>query len=498
MIIRNTYWNLLGHGVPILVAILAIPPVIRNLGTERFGVLAIGWVVMAYFSLFDLGLSRATVKFISEDVAHNKLLGASETAWNSLWAHLGLGFAGAGVFGLIAPWLVRNMFVISPELQRESLGAFYWLAASIPLIVMSGCLRGVLEGLHRFDLVNLVKIPAGSINYLIPLLVLLFANDLVVIVATIFVGRALTLIAYAYLVIRTFPSMNWACGMKWEALRRLFSFGLPVTVSSLVMPVLLFADRFFIAGIFSVEAVTYYVVPYELVTKMWIFSASLMGAMFPVLSALSISRVSELKVLGRRAFVFLLIFVTPVVGVAIALGRELLGLWVGPEFAAQSGTVLKWLALGVFINILAQVPYTIVQCVGRPDIVAGLHLIQLPIYLLLVWYLGNMLGTVGVAMAWALRALLDGIFMLAAVLWCVPIDLAKWRVRPAIEKGLPILAFLCAAWLIDRVWRAELSVVLALFPIFIASFVLWEWYLLLTVSDRNEFLTYFSFGRAHS
>ncbi|HLJ29909.1 MAG TPA: hypothetical protein VKY85_24590 [Candidatus Angelobacter sp.] len=52
---RNTIWNLLGQLLPMAVAVVAIPPVIRGLGIPRFGVLSLAWIVIGYFSLFDLG-----------------------------------------------------------------------------------------------------------------------------------------------------------------------------------------------------------------------------------------------------------------------------------------------------------------------------------------------------------------------------------------------------------------------------------------------------------
>lgn len=61
---RNAVLNLFGMTLPLLVAIVAIPFVARGLGAERFGLLALAWVVLGYFPLFDLGLGRATAKYI--------------------------------------------------------------------------------------------------------------------------------------------------------------------------------------------------------------------------------------------------------------------------------------------------------------------------------------------------------------------------------------------------------------------------------------------------
>ncbi|MEJ2502280.1 MAG: hypothetical protein P8177_03025, partial [Gemmatimonadota bacterium] len=59
LIARNSLLNLLGLGLPLAVAVVAIPPLTAGLGSERFGILGLVWVVVAYLALLDLGLGRA-------------------------------------------------------------------------------------------------------------------------------------------------------------------------------------------------------------------------------------------------------------------------------------------------------------------------------------------------------------------------------------------------------------------------------------------------------
>ena len=65
LLAKNTLWNLVGQGVPLITAVFAIPFLIKGLGIERFGVLTLAWMVIGYFSLFDLGLGRALTQLVS-------------------------------------------------------------------------------------------------------------------------------------------------------------------------------------------------------------------------------------------------------------------------------------------------------------------------------------------------------------------------------------------------------------------------------------------------
>ena len=71
----------------------------------------------------------------------------------------------------------------------------------------------------------------------------------------------------------------------------------------------------------------------------------------------------------------------------------------------------QFLAIGVFLNSLANVPFGLVQSVGRPDLTAKSHMIELPFYLFILWWLLNAYGIVGVAIAWVLRVAVDTIIL---------------------------------------------------------------------------------------
>ena len=56
---NNALWNLTGQIAPLAVALVALPPLIRALGMERFGFISLAWALVGYAGLFDLGISRA-------------------------------------------------------------------------------------------------------------------------------------------------------------------------------------------------------------------------------------------------------------------------------------------------------------------------------------------------------------------------------------------------------------------------------------------------------
>jgi|GraSoiStandDraft_4_1057263.scaffolds.fasta_scaffold21667_2 O-antigen/teichoic acid export membrane protein len=489
-IVRSTIWNFLGLGLPVAAAIGCIPPVIRGLGVDRFGVLALGWMLMGFFALLDLGIGQATTKYIAEYLERNDHSKLPTLISNSLTAHCLFGLVGACVLASTAPLLCKDVFRIPADLTTEAVETFYLLAISIPLIVVAGCLRGILEATRRFDLVNLVKIPASLANYIIPLVMLSFTTNLAYVVAVIVASRMLVLAAFWKLTRNVLPDVSPNFQFDIAVVKRLLSFGGWVTVSNLMAPSVALIDRVLIVVLVSAAAVTYYVTPYEVVTKLWMFSASMLSVLFPVFSALSVTQSERLGVLGRRAIHYLLIILTPLVAILLTFSRELLGVWIGTDFATASAPIAKWLSLGVFINVLAQVPYTMLQSTGHGRVVAKVHMAELLIYVPLAWYLIRQFGALGAAIAWATRAFLDAILMLMAA----RIQLPRVKLVPTLKRAVlrlgAIAGFLFFLWEIDSSARFVGLSKAIVFLVAAATFVFWEARVMLTSADRTEFVTW--------
>src|SRR5258708_27686898 len=91
LLARNRIWNLLGLVSPLLVGLVAVPILIRAMGVTRFGVLSLAWIVIGYFSLFDLGIGRAVTKLIADKLAAHEEHSIPPLAWASLLLLLVLG-----------------------------------------------------------------------------------------------------------------------------------------------------------------------------------------------------------------------------------------------------------------------------------------------------------------------------------------------------------------------------------------------------------------------
>src|SRR5882672_3000887 len=81
LLARNTVWNLVGSGAPMIVAVVCIPILIRGLGKDRFGVLTLAWALIGYASLFDIGLGRALTQLVAKKLGSGEDHEIPALAW---------------------------------------------------------------------------------------------------------------------------------------------------------------------------------------------------------------------------------------------------------------------------------------------------------------------------------------------------------------------------------------------------------------------------------
>jgi len=407
LIARNALLNLIGQAVPLLVGVVTIPFVVRGLGTDRFGLLSLAWVVLGYFTIFDLGLGRATTKYVAEALGRGEDDQVPRIVWTSVTVQAVMGVVGALALMGITDLLVERILNIPPELVGEARDTFHILALSIPVALVSSSFRGVLEASQRFDLLNAIKIPSSSLTFLLPLLGVYLGLSLPGIIALILAASMVTLVVFVAMDIRIFPELK-RYSSTLALFRSLFAFGGWVTVSGVVGPILVYLDRFLIGSILTMSAVAYYTAPYEAVTRLWVIPSSMTMALFPAFSTLEgIKERTKLGMLFARSIKYVLLMLGPVIMIIVLFARDILQIWLGSDFARESTLAMQILAIGVLANALAFVPFALLQGTGRPDIPAKFHMIELPIYLCVAWVLIGSFGIAGAAGAWAFRVSMD-------------------------------------------------------------------------------------------
>jgi O-antigen/teichoic acid export membrane protein len=477
----NTGWNLVGMCAPMVVALFSIPLLIQGLGEARFGVLALVWMLVGFFCIFDLGLGQALTKMVAERLGLERHSEVPGLFWTALSMMALLGCTGGALLWAGAPWLVHSGLNVPPHLRPETLDAFRVVALGMPVVITITGLIGVLEAYQRFKLINLVRIPTGMFTFLGPLAVLPFTQSLHAVVGVLIAGRVAECLFYFACCIRVVPALARTFSFEPSRIIPLLGFGGWMTVSMIATPLLIHIDRFLIGALLSVSAVAFYVTPAEIVVKLLIFPRAWVSVLFPAFAANFVLDRSAVAQLFGRGVKFLLAGSFPVILAVVAFAPEGLLLWLGPEFSERSTPVMRWLTAGILIYSLSFLPTALIQGAGRPDITAKVHIGELVLYLGLASLMIHFFGIAGAAMAWFIRGCLDALIMFSLSRRFVPQAWAQMRrvfislFTALILTGLAVV--LPGLWLRAGLWATG-SI----------GFCVLAWVYLLTADERDQIL----------
>jgi len=462
LITKNAILNIISQIAPILIGLVTIPMLIKHLGTEEYGVLTTAWMVIGFFSIFDLGIGRAITVFCADKLESNKTEDVPELIWTALFILAGLGLLATLIISLTANEIVENFLNVPILLRRETVNVVILLAVAISPIICTGCLLSFLVSNQKFNLISIVRPIMGSITYLGPLTVLAYSNSLTIICLSLVISKVLEFSAYAYLSIRINPNIWKKRKVNRLHIKPLLAYGGWMTVSNVVCSLMNYADRFFVAALLTTTAVAYYSTPSDLIIRFMIVPGAIVGVLFPAFCATYNNDKEKIRYLFKRGVVFTLIFVFPVILTAITLAKEILWLWLGDDFSNNSTSALQYLAIGGLANSISYIPFAIIQAGGKPDLTGKLHLIELPIFIIVFMLLIKNYGIEGAAIGCMLRSLFDTLILMKLASKLIKNDIFNRR----LEALFSILLFIsCLPLLLNLNIIAKIVFLLTTFTI---------------------------------
>ncbi|TXI96894.1 MAG: flippase [Burkholderiaceae bacterium] len=400
-------WNLAGLLLPLIVAAVTVPALLSSLGQERFGLLALVWGIVGYAGSLDLGLGRALTQYVATLPTAQWRLEVRSVLKTTSTLTFFSGFAFGLLLSVAATGNVHQWFNTTTVTAEELQTVVFLVALVLPVQAMSATYRGLCEASQRFKGINIIRILLGVVTFAGPGIALWFSDQLILPVLFLVIARVLALFVFRILALRCLVDAATDAHFDRTLARRLFSFGGWVTVSGILSPVMLQADRFTIGALLSAAAVSAYVIPYEVVVQSLVLVGAVSATVFPAFSRMIASQPELLAgffKLWLRRIALGMLFVTAALALFLP---ALLPLWLGEKSTAEMALIGQILCFGVFANALAAMYYALIQAHGRADVTAKFHLLELPLFLISLFLLIHLLGPAGAAMAWSSRMLLD-------------------------------------------------------------------------------------------
>ena len=380
---------------------IAITPLqIRLLGIEAYGLVALISVLQIAVAVLDLGLSATVTRQIAADAPHrNKSsLDLIDTASTVYWL-IALLIAAAIYAG--APVLAANWFRGATLSQTEVTQGIQLIAAYVALRWPVAFYAGVLSGVQRMDVLNVIK--AGSVTLRLGggLVLLLIFPSLMAFLSWFVASAMLELLGYAIACYRLLPGMSMQPRFSLATVRQVWRFSAAMNLIAIISVFLTQTDRFVVGTLLGLEALGYYSLAYNTAHGIALIPLAISGASLPAFSS-AFGRDDEEQLRSRQDKASQVIIYTVVLPcfALVFFGHDILRLWVGVQEADASWAALLLLAVGFLLNAIVYTSYIVAIACGRPGLVLKVNLVGLALYLPSL-YVGTLyFGIEGAAACW--------------------------------------------------------------------------------------------------
>lgn len=424
--------NVIGMALPIVVSLVTVPIYISYIGPARYGVLSIVWLLVGYLSFLDFGIAQSASRALAERSSAAREERA-QFLLTAFYFNLTLGMLGGVAVYFIGPLFLHRLLTLTDTLGTEIDAAFLWIAAIIPVALLAATARGAIDSRERFLAANIFDLIGTVLWQILPILcAFTFGPSLTVLIAAAFVARALGTVSALGFVAWT-ERLTTLRVFDYARVKKLLSFGVWLSVTNIISPLLMAIDQLLVGSMLGVTAVAHYAVPMSLVVRSQIVAAGLQRALFPRFARLP---AGEAAALAKRAALSLAYCLGAICGPAIIVAGPFLTWWTGAAFAGPATPVMQLLLLGAWVNGVAYIPHALLQAQGRPDLVAKLHAVEIVPFIAVLWVLLHQFGLPGAALAWTGRVTFDALFLM---------KLAQFRAVHLIRL-LPPFALVVAAY----------------------------------------------------
>ncbi len=337
----NTMWTWTSVAINLATAFVVPPMLIRRLGDDAYGIWALVFSAVEYYTLLDFGVRSAVVKYVAQHWALGEQERLNRTINTAFW-YLGAVGALLVVATLVVAPVSPSIFDIPPRMRGTFVYMMLVVGVTWGLAIVFQCFSSCLEAVQRFDLSNRILITANVVRTASILLLLLGGYGLAA-VATAAAGARLVQCVLLWRVFsRRFPTFRWSFrAIDADTFRTLIRFGVHTVPGTLGGLLLVQGPALVIGSHLPERFVGYYALPWRLLYA----ALDLVYRIALVTNA----RVSELVArhewpaivkLGIQSNRYSLLLFVPAAAFLGSYGDALFAVWLTPQFAAISAPLL--------------------------------------------------------------------------------------------------------------------------------------------------------------
>jgi O-antigen/teichoic acid export membrane protein len=339
-IIKNVGASWLGLAVNVVTGLIVSPYILHKLGDEAFGLWVLVFAITGYYGLFDFGIRSSVIRYVARFRAIGEHEELNRLVNTTLFSYSCIGFVLLTITAL-ASLFVGSIFRVQPEFVRTARILFIMVGGSLSLGFPLAVFGGMLEGLQKFYLLNLINIVNTLLRALLVILVLNRGYGLLAVAAVTAIFPIINGLVNAWNALRLTQVHLSLRYVSRQTFREIVSYSSGVFLISFATKLRFKTDAMIIGTFLSSSAVAYFAIGSRLVDYATDTVSSLAQIFVPMSSHSQargdIRQLRKMFVAGNRGCA-LIIF--PITAIFLILGKSLIEVWMGAKYIATSYPVL--------------------------------------------------------------------------------------------------------------------------------------------------------------
>lgn len=359
LLLRNTLASASSGIFAQILALATFPLLIRQVGPVDYGIFSLASATVGYFAIVNLAARASVVKYTAEFFEKDKesLIGFFN---NALVINSILGIIIATFLIITALWCDKIFTLNEADIPRARQILLINAAAAFicqPLSVFGS----LLYGFQKHSLVAILDMVWTIASNSIILLIFFLKGSIFWLVWEEVLMQFLKYVILSIIVIKNYEFISISLKyFDFKIIKKIFTYGGLSILYTLAL-IIVYQGSMIITGIIiSVAAITYLQLAYKIFNIINSFSLFLSSAVLPSSSAaIAAGDKDYLNNLIIHGLKITLSIIFPFIIVFFMLSQDIIRIWIGQEFADQSGTISKILILSWLfyspMNFLTQI-----------------------------------------------------------------------------------------------------------------------------------------------
>lgn len=403
LFLRNVLTSWVTRVLMLAMTFLVTPFVVHGLGKELYGLWAIGFTLMGYFTLLDVGVNGGLVSMISAAKARGeewRIPGFVGTAL-VFYTLIGITLL-AAVYLLRVP--ISHLFGVPASLDGTAGILFVGVTIYLIIVNLTGVFSAVVNAVEAIHISSVLNLGTATLNAVALIVVVVFFHGGIadLMLASIAVATA-TLFATWFWALRLCPAMWFRRShIGWIHLKDIASLSIVIQVSNIAGVVNASVDKLIVAGFIGLASAGVYDLGSRLTVLIWTMSWLVASSAFPTASRLAQGSTALVRTFYIRAERYLVITLCGLSGLMFVTAPWLVAAWLGPGYG-QVVLVTRVLAIATAGVCMSHVARVTMWSLKRSSEVLKFEfwrgLMHLGLSTLLVWRIGFNGGLIGAAIS---------------------------------------------------------------------------------------------------